>query len=144
MSLKQISIEVINKNLSEDARQQLIGHIYVPHLENMVAVFYDSTDVEDPVNLLAEFEQEFPELVQPSEEDIDFSSANGRSFMFVVSKRLFGNIDRLYILKQEKCFMITPTISFQFERNNRLIRFCMERNLPIFAGIKRLVLPYSH
>lgn len=147
-SLREISAREITKTLSEDARQQLFGHFWMPYLEDIVEVLHS----KDMINLLSEFEHDFPELIQFYNEDMmsvlsDFEHDFLERIQYYNKHQWIavqdddGTTALLYRRSSGGCGLIRSKIPFNMERNNRLIQFCLSHNLSPFPGVRRLILP---
>jgi len=134
-SLKQISREQIWKSLSADARESLIGEIYVPYLENVADIFYEITDEHCLDQIFAEFREKFPEVVQSSPEVIPTKY----EVILKYPGRPLSPLLGIKIQCEGGSWIISNGIPFDFNRNNQLINFFMKHNMPVFVGIKSLV-----
>jgi len=160
MSLAELSRTQIWSCLSKDARESLIGDIYVPYVRNITEIFLECDDLEEDIYdddiqkpilisrrhlepILAEFVEKFPELVVPSPEVI---STKYRWLGGVSQVKRYGgenfNVDTFNIQVQlsEGSGIICNVVPFNFHRNNQLITFFMKHDMPVesgFCGIKK-------
>jgi hypothetical protein len=136
-SLKEIGTDKIWTHLSEDARKQLIGQIYVPYLSNIANILYEVSDEDFFDETIMEFMKEFPELVEHSNEHI-------MNPYELISKGPFKRITGIKVQQRDdrrhtrRLAIIKNDLPFEFNRNNRLIHFFVKRELPVFAGIKNV------
>lgn len=131
MSLKEISAKHIYDNLSRDAQEQLIGHLYVAHLGNIADLLYEIDEWPNFDKIVSDFMEEFPELFEDATETI----TTPYSIIREDSNKPFSKIIGIQIGKKR----IYNDIPFEVNRNNALIDFFVQRDAPIFAGIRNVI-----
>jgi hypothetical protein len=107
----------------------------VPHLQNIASILYEVEDHPEFKKYVEEFQELFPNLYEKTNRVIE----TPYKFIRTKENNPLSGIETFCIQREYGCDEIHNNTPFEFSQNNRLIDFFVQRNLPVFVGIKSLV-----